>query len=276
MDPDQDSSWDTFLESLQALKVHISKVDFEGNPVHLEAVKNVSRLYFRVTRPQLRILTIDSQVIGELDARVESLFTNANNGAAPGTIIQSINAILNQADKVSLMREYRLSDISFEAAAPRVSSITDQEEQVISTIHNLVPSAARSYRQAILDSADTTRISYRGPANEFREALREVLDHLAPDPDVTGKAGFSFEENQSTPTRKQKVRFILNARRTPRAAAKVPEELADLIDNKVAGITGATYTLANVTAHIETERIEVLRVRRYTLLVLSEILAIPE
>jgi hypothetical protein len=251
-------------------------VDSDGNLNYLNDAKNVARIYFRVARPQLRILTIDSQVIGELDRSVESLFTSANNGAAPATIVQCVSGILIQAEKTSLLREYRISDISFEEAAPRASSITSQEEQVISTLHDLVPSAARAYRQAILDSADTTRLSYRGPANEFREALREALDHLAPDSDVTSKPGFSFEDNQTTPTRKQKVRFILNARKTPRAAAKVPEELADLIDNKVAGITGATYTLANVTAHIETERIEVLRVRRYTLLVLSEILAISE
>jgi hypothetical protein len=276
MDSSQDSTWDAFTESVQALKIHTSNVDSDGNLNYLNDAKNVARIYFRVARPQLRILTIDSQVIGELDRSVESLFTSANNGAAPATIVQCVSGILIQAEKTSLLREYRISDISFEEAAPRASSITSQEEQVISTLHDLVPSAARAYRQAILDSADTTRLSYRGPANEFREALREALDHLAPDSDVTSKPGFSFEDNQTTPTRKQKVRFILNARKTPRAAAKVPEELADLIDNKVAGITGATYTLANVTAHIETERIEVLRVRRYTLLVLSEILAISE
>ena len=119
-------------------------------------------------------------------------------------------------------------------------------------------------------------MSYRGPASQFREALREVLDQLVLDTDVTSQEGFQLEGGQTTPTRRQKVQFILAARRIPRSSAKIPEDLVDLIEAKVAGIAGETFTLANVAAHIDTERVEVLRVRRYTLLVMSELLALPE
>jgi len=221
-------------------------------------------------------LAIDSQTLNEFDKQIEHLFISTNNQASPKDIANSSNEILVLAEKISLLREYRLSDISFEEATPRAASISEQEEKIISTIHDLVPSASRSYRQAILDTTDLTRASYRGPANEFREAFREVLDYLAQDSDVIAQSGFKLEEGQANPTRQQKVRYILKARKTPKSAAKIPEDLLDIIDSKIAGITGATYTLANVTAHIETERIEVLRVRRYILLVLSELLAIPE
>ncbi len=276
MDPVQDASWDDFSASAQTLRLDAGNAMISHGPAPLEAAKALSRQYFRVARPQLRVLAIDSQSLAELDSILESLFRASMNGAAPEVISDLTGLLSGLVDKVSLLREYRLSDISFNESVPRVSSTSQQEQQLISTIEKLVPSAAMSYRQAILDSGDATRYSYRGPANEFREALREVLDHMAPDSDVKAQPGFALEADQTQPTRRQKVRYILNARRIPRPAAQVQEDLVDVIDNKVAGITGATYTLANVGAHIETGRIELLRIRRYTLLVLSEILSIPD
>lgn len=273
MDSLSDTSWDAFLVSLDGLKSNLTNIETAIAYRYIDASKELSRQYFRVTRPHLRLLSIDSKIFSELDKQVEQLFISASNNGSLTTISSVTKILLEIAQRVSVLREYRLSDISFDATAPQVLSIDDQEEKIISTIHSLVPSAARSYRQAILDVSDITRVSYRGPANEFREALREVLDHLAPDEDIMAQDGFTLENNQKSPTRRQKVRYILNARK---AAVKIPEELLELIDSKIAGIAGATYSLANVTAHIDTERVEVLRVRRYTSLVLSEILAIPD
>jgi hypothetical protein len=53
------------------------------------------------------------------------------------------------------------------------------------------------------------RQSWRGPATD----LREVLDHVAPDKEVTVQQGFKLEKNQIGLTMKQKVRFILGKRR---------------------------------------------------------------
>jgi hypothetical protein len=55
-------------------------------------------------------------------------------------------------------------------------------------------------------------MSWRGPATDFRESLRETLDHLAPDSAVKAEPGFKLEQNTSGPTMKQKVRFILKKR----------------------------------------------------------------
>lgn len=276
MDSIQDSSWNTFLASSHNLGDEVNTLRTDDNQPHLEIAKKLSHQYFRVARAQLRILSIDPDVIGELDTIIEGIFGLAENRANSEAFLPLTENLQIIIKKVSLLREYRFSDISFDASAPRASSITEQEEHLLATISDLVPSAARSYRQAILDSADTTRVSYRGPANEFREALRETLDYLAPDEDIMAQDGFQLEDGQKNPTRRQKIRYILTARKTPKSSAKIPEDLSELIDSKIAGIAGATYTLANVTAHIETERIEVLRVRRYILVVLSEILSIPE
>jgi hypothetical protein len=58
-----------------------------------------------------------------------------------------------------------------------------------------------------------TAATFRGTASELREALRETLDHLAPDEDVMKAPGFKLERDRKAPTQKQKVRFILRSRR---------------------------------------------------------------
>lgn len=58
----------------------------------------------------------------------------------------------------------------------------------------LVPTAALSYQQAIRDLADGGRVSYRGPAAELREVLREVLDHQAPDGEVMKSSDYKPEK----------------------------------------------------------------------------------
>ena len=55
---------------------------------------------------------------------------------------------------------------------------------IIGTLTSLLPSSARSYEQAIRDLQSADRLSWRGPATDLRESLRETLDHLAPDADV--------------------------------------------------------------------------------------------
>jgi hypothetical protein len=84
---------------------------------------------------------------------------------------------------------------------------TEEDEQTIRKLDALVPSAALSYEQAVLDLKDDSRVSFRGPALELREALREILDHLAPD--STAVPGYVQEKDRDGPTMKQKVRFVM-------------------------------------------------------------------
>src|SRR5262249_458921 len=66
---------------------------------------------------------------------------------------------------------------------------TEEDEQIIIKLDALVPSAALSYKQAILDLKDDHTVPFRGAALEWREALREILDHRAPDSEVTAAPG---------------------------------------------------------------------------------------
>ncbi len=73
---------------------------------------------------------------------------------------------------------------------------TEEDDQTIKKLEALVPSAALSYKQAVLDLNDDSRVSFRGPALELREALREILDHLAPDDEVTAAPGYVQEKDR--------------------------------------------------------------------------------
>jgi hypothetical protein len=67
---------------------------------------------------------------------------------------------------------------------------------IIKTPEGMIPSAALSYRQEIMDIADEKRSSYRGAALELRESMRETLDHLAPDKEVIGSDWYVQEKGE--------------------------------------------------------------------------------
>jgi hypothetical protein len=96
-----------------------------------------------------------------------------------------------------------------------------------------------------------------GTANELREALREVIDHLAPDEEILRVSGFKLERGQTKPTHKQKVRHILRSRDVPATARKAPEETTTLVEELTASVARASYQRTSVSTHIVTARAEV-------------------
>ena len=147
------------------------------------------------------------------------------------------------------------------------------EAKIHSTLGDLVVSAASSYVQALKDLEDTTRVSFRGTANELRSALWDVLDRLAPDQSVLA-AGFKLEKGHNKPTQKQKVRFILRSRGVAKTATKAPESSVGLVDELVASLARASYDRSSISSHVATERSEVLQIKMYVDSVLAELLEI--
>ena len=138
----------------------------------------------------------------------------------------------------------------------------------------ILPSAAASYNQAILDLKDSTRHSLRGTAMELREAVREVLDHLAPDGDVQCAPGFTLEPGQSKPTMRQKAHFILKKRGYPPSAAKAPEDAVAIADELIASFVRGVYQAGAVAGHGGTgpSQAKFNQLKRYVDAALSELL----
>lgn len=143
------------------------------------------------------------------------------------------------------------------------------------TLNDLVPTAALSYEQALRDlAASTNGISFRGTANELREALRETLDRLAPDDDVMAPPGFKLEAGQTKPTQKQKVGFILRSRELPEKARKTPETAVLLIEGLMGSLARASYERSSISAHIASTEHEVRQMKMYIDSVLAELLQV--
>jgi hypothetical protein len=151
---------------------------------------------------------------------------------------------------------------------------TPDESKLLGAIEQLVPSAGISYRQALADLRDDRRISFRGPALELREVLREILDHVAPDKDVAASPGFQMERNRFGPTMKQKVRFILKRRGDGKTRASSPEDSASAVDAVIGDLTRSAYDLGSLATHVASERRQVVQVKRYIEAVLHDILQI--
>ncbi|NVN84983.1 MAG: hypothetical protein HXX15_02745 [Rhodopseudomonas sp.] len=153
--------------------------------------------------------------------------------------------------------------------------MTEDECKLLESLREVVPSAALSYHQALLDLRYNERMSFRGPALELREVLREVLDHMAPDEKVTGAIGFKLEQGRSSPTMKQKVRYILRSRGVGKTKSASPEGSASAVDEIVSNLTRSIYDLGSLATHVASERRQVLQVKRYIDAVLHDILATP-
>lgn len=130
---------------------------------------------------------------------------------------------------------------------------TEEDDEIISKLDALVPSAALSYKQAMLDLGDDGRVSFRGSALELREALREILDHLAPDSEVTTASGYVQESGRTGPTMKQKVRFVMR-RKGKRSSSDVPEQALTAFEEAIAGLTRAVYERSSKATHVASER----------------------
>jgi hypothetical protein len=222
------------------------------------------------------LLGVDQPLIDEADDLMQLLLSMSNGESRRTTYISRLEQLMQLIDKISYSRELRFSERAYIAAVPAAASLSVLEESIFSSLTLLIPSAARSYRQAIQDLTPGDRLSYKGPANEFRESLRETLDHLAPDEDVEGSEGFEYEDDQKKPTMRQKIRYILKARGQGKREIAVPLTALETVDEKIAILGRATYTRSNISAHVETERVEVQRLRNYTNAILAELLEISD
>jgi hypothetical protein len=163
------------------------------------------------------------------------------------------------------------------AAAKSAGRRTATDQLIIETLRDVCPSAAAAYSQALADLGADTRESWRGPATDLREALRETLDVLAPDDGVTKEPGFKLEKDAHRPTMKQKVRYILKKRGTPHGAMAAPESAVQGIEDILGGITRSVYNRTSISTHTATDKKEVVRVHAWVRLVLCDLLEVrPE
>lgn len=159
-------------------------------------------------------------------------------------------------------------------SATPVQRFETVDQKILNVLRGLLPGAARSYEQAINDLEGGDRLSWRGPATDLREALRETLDQLAPDDAVKADPEFKIEPDTKGPTMRQKVRHVLRNRDMSDAAKDPAEKAADAVDEIVGKFVRSVYTRSNVSTHTPTSRNEVTRVREFVRVALCELLEV--
>ena len=241
-----------------------------GKQVQSAAIKiqlrELATQYFSTV--QARVVSVSFDSIGELDNVFQELHRASH--ISPST--QKCVDLIKTAKKCLVhFAGQTLSQASIKQVAPRATADT----LIVSSLNEICPSASLAYQQALTDLDQTDRISWRGPATELREALRETLDLLAPDDEVLATPNFKLEKDASGPTMKQKVRFILKSRGVASGAIATPEDAVQGIEEIVGGLTRSVYRRSSVSTHTATSRTEVARVHAWVRLVFCELLEVP-
>jgi hypothetical protein len=248
------------LRSVRAAQVE--RIDVKS------ATRDAADYYFRGVRESLVQGGVSDAVISECDTLAHELLAATHKKAATATYrakVKSLHKLVIDAEKVLLLST---------SGSPSLAALDPTDARIVETLKALLPSAALSYEQATLDLRQESRLSWRGPATDLREALRETLDHLAPDKDVTAQTGFKLEAGTSGPTMKQKVRFILKNRGVSKGAMDTPEAAVVAVDEAVGTFVRSVYTRSSISTHTPTDRAEVIRIRDWVRVALCELLAI--
>jgi len=246
-----------------------TSVNINSTPLRDE-VKSVARRYMKEARSAITRNGFEEE-LKHLDEHFKRLYELAEGRNAATTYKWHINSVKKALPKITPKLEL---DVATGKADPAQS---DLETQIIETLNSLVPTASLSYQQAIRDLADGARLSYRGPAADLREVLREVLDHQAPDTEVMKSDGYKPEKDQhgkdrSKPTMKQQVRFILKARGQGASTTELPEKAVEAVDGLVGGLARSVYNFGSVVTHVAGERQAVVNLKRYVEVVLTHLL----
>lgn len=233
-----------------------------------ELAVEVATFYFKVCRPFVLALGKPPEFIDKYDSHWQTLLRLAHGNNAKRSYQKVVTNLYRMTTEISV---YSITLPAQSAPA----TFSDDEQKLIGTLDKLLPSAAASYKQSLIDlQSNASRLSYRGIASELREVLREVLDHLAPDADVTTDPNYRNEPDQAKPTMGQKVRHILRSRRRSKSSRSSTEKSIELIEQLFGDITRGIYNRASLATHLESSISEVGQIKRYLDTVLFDLLEV--
>jgi len=235
--------------------------------------RDIVKSYFDEQRNALQRLGTSEEKLNDFDLEMQRLIglsTGLNSRVSYQKTLRELKA---RRKKIETGLEFLIGVESPAStqAAPVVGHI---EAAILKTLQTMLPSAAKSYEQVLIDLQDGSKKSFRGTAAELRESVREVLDYLAPDSEVMKASGFKLEPDLKGPSMKQKVRFILRARKIVDAARETAENSVQHLDENIAALGRSVYTRGSLDVHTARARQEILNFKMYADAVLGELLEI--
>ncbi|MBZ0148378.1 MAG: hypothetical protein K8F62_12685 [Pseudorhodoplanes sp.] len=254
------------IDALNAFLRRGKAVNVNDQDTKNQVIALASR-YFKEVRPQLVHAIGEEDLLGH-DQRWQQLLRLAHGNNARRTYLGALVGLRRQ------LSEFNIAALATPLPDQESTTYSREEAAILKTLEVLAPAAAASYQQALADLTGPVRTSYRGTAAEFRESLREVLDHLAPDDEVQKQDWYKPAEKQTRPTMKQKVRYILTSRernKTQRAAA---EKMIGLIEGLSGDMARAVYDRASLATHVHQSKGEVQQIKRYVDVIFFDLLEI--
>ena len=251
---------------LQRLRRH------KGKQVSSTSLRNTTkafvRQYFAQYRDTFPPVALHSKNLSHLDNAFQDLMRCTQ---ARTTVPRYVAVLKTIASDV---HEIEIATLTPTDAVPPTLPAVSGDQLLLDTLGKLSPSARHSLEQGLLDLEGPDRLSWRGPAVEFREALREVLDTLAPDSDVESQANYKQEKDTNGPTMKQKVVFILRSRNVASTEVKTLTDAVAAVDEKIGSFVRSVYQHSSVATHTVPSRDDVRRIYEYVRLALIELLEI--
>ena len=259
-----------FIKRIETTKKKLTKVS--SPQLHSDKLRSELRSlvedYFKTIRPEI---IHDAEInfdIATADEHLQTLLELCHKKGSVKTYIKLLSLIRNSLISI---------DSKIVSAEKNTGTIINDNQvdiQIVKTLERVLPSAALSFKQAIDDLKLQSRFSWRGPATDLREALRETLDYLSPDEDVKSMPGYTQNKDTNGPTMKQKVRFILTKRGISKTHSEPAENASESVESIVGSFVRSVYTRSSISTHTPTNKNEVIRIRDFVRVVLCELLEI--
>ncbi len=267
------SDWvGTVSDSLEGVERLIRRVNAQhvNGKQAKDAIRSLARSYFGDWRPKLVVELGREDELVQLDECIQDLVRFAQVRTRLSEYKATVRVARRAVGEIELLSLRSRSQITIPPTLER------RHQRILESLSQINRSAANSYEQGLLDLHSGERKSWRGTSVEFREALREVLDTLAPDQDVTKQPGFKLESDAKGPTMRQKAMFIFRARRPKDPQAKAFGEAIDVVEELIGKFVRSVYARSSVAVHVSDSKDEARKVRDYVTLVLAELLEASE
>jgi hypothetical protein len=267
--------WESLWQRIDSFVGTLSR--YKAKNVNAAALRKETRDivkgYFGEQRKALQRLGTSEEKLNDFDLEMQRLIGLSTGLNSRVSYQKTLRALKARRKKIETGLEF-LIGVEAPATAMTAPVVGHVEASILKTLRTMLPGAAKSYEQVLADLQDSSKKSFRGTAAELRESVREVLDHLAPDAEVMKAPGFKLEPELKGPSMKQKVRFILRARKVVDAARQTAEDSVQHLDENIAALGRSVYTRGSVDVHTARAQQEILNFKMYADAVLGELLEI--
>jgi len=231
-------------------------------------IRSVVGAWFGQYRNAFLQMVGDEQLLAPMDGLMQEILKRASEESARRTMIRNVRAAhryFTDSLLVPLSRAYW-------SRAPQQSPAGHDREVAL---------RLRQLDADLSDIEDDARLSYRGPAAELREVLTGVLHILAPTEQVQAmdwyrEARRSGARTEPTPTRAERVKFILRSVMQGSAQTETAQTFMNSVEERLASVVNSTYKRGSAATQGAAERVEVQQILQYINALLRELLSPSE